>query len=197
MTILNYTTGEPVHLGDSVFLPNGEPAILGNYVLMGSPLSEIFPVDYIGFLFYKNDNSTFFLDAIPENFLGVKKEDKENFFRIWNKIKFDKRGTAMRYSNSNNIVKLGDIIAVWDSGNSMRLCQVSTIVLGRPERGYVMAKDTTSISNTGILITDKIYGEKDCSSIEFLNDDNYMSYDWEHVHFVYRGTLTPRLYDGE
>ncbi len=62
---------------------------------------------------------------------------------------------------------------------------------GKRQEGEIVAADGTSIKNTGCFVTDKIWGNTKFSTLEILDDRDFLSDEWEHVYFVRRGNLTP------
>lgn len=187
---LRYDTGEPVLLGDRVLLKNDRRYVLACYVKPGTFLWETQNLKHFGLLFV---NEAKFEELVFDVIPGECEQEASTleffkFKRTWSEVKFIERGVP-RYSNSNDIVKVGDVIALEESFGFMSLHQISGIVFGPRKAGELIAKDGTSISNTGVFITDKIFGVQNYSTLEILDAEGYMSAEWEHAYFVRRGTL--------
>lgn len=188
---IRYYTGEPVLPGDRVLLDGETEAILDRFVFEAVPLWHLRKLKFLGLLFTDRcGREITLIDAIPEyRFQEISAGEAAHYKEIWSRVMFSGRG-ELRYLNSNDIVLVGDIVAVQESFGFMKLCQISEIVYGKHAAGEIIAEDKTSLSNTGVLVTDKIFGRRNFSSFEILDEDGTLSDDWRHVFFVQRGRLT-------
>ena len=184
---LTYKTGEPILPGDYALIDNRQ-------VIVSSFVSQVSEkkghCNFVGIRLIDNLNFTreilwqipgeYLVSATPEEITISKKAQS--------RISFLKRG-EFRYLNSGEPIRVGDVVAIERSFGLMSLCQICRVIHEAVPLGEIIATDGTSIQNPGCLVTDKIFGTPNHSTVEFIDQEGFLSDDWAHVFFIRRGAL--------
>lgn len=185
---LTYNTGEPILPGDYALIDNRQ-VIVSSFISREVSERKGYS-NFIGIRLIDDLNFTReILWLIPEErLISATLEEITISQKTKARISLLKRG-EFRYLNSGVPVCVGDVVAIERTFGLMSLCQICSVIYEVISLGEIIAADGTSIQNPGCLITDKIFGTLNHSTVEFLDGEGFLSDDWAHVFFIRRGGL--------